>query len=486
MKKLFILLILLFSFSCAKKVYPDQPQQGVFPERPEAKESKLILPLLVNVNDLENKINSEFPLGNIYSTGRVESGNSNRYWIDIIREQKISFAPSGEYLRASIPLKVKAKLSKKLCAGYWRGHWRCVGASHTQNARTETNVRIDLIIKPKLNPDYSADVDLIIDAEVVGNANLTFHLLGFRFSISIKSILEKKLNDFIRDKQPEIKKAINDELKKINLKEEIRKYWKELGKPIKIKETPLFINSNPIGLYFQNIQSSDGKMKISLGIGLKINIGDIPKTYNNKLPNLTIISPGDQGQLKVDLPISSTFKNLSSEIKKEIVGQTIKYKKYKFKIEDIDFTGTSSENEAGILSTIKFKCKRGFLLRGVRGKIHLKIIPAYNKTKDSIYVQSFNVTPETNNLLINKSVSFLTNKFFYKDIMNKLGKDFTLEKENAIKNLQGFVEEYDIGKLKLRGKVKEANFNGIYINKETLEIYLSTIINISSDPIIID
>ncbi len=486
MRKLLLFALVLMVTSCAKKIYPDGPQAGVFPERPVIKESKVILPLSTNINDIQSKLNAEFPSGRIYSTGKVESGNSKRYWVDVYREAPISFTASGDVIRARIPIKVKAKASVKACAGWWRGHWRCVGASHTQNARNESNVAIDLVIRPKLNADYSVAVDLGVDANVVGSSHLTFHLLGFRFSISIKSILQNKLNDFIRDKKPEIQAAVNEAVSKLELKKEVAKYWQLIGKPIPLGDSGLSLNSHPTALYFQNIHSADGKMNIALGLGSKLQISDAAVPNDSPLPDLTLLSPGDNGVLHLRMPIGSSFQNITTQVKAQTVGKTVQHKKYRFKIQDVNFSGISGDGGTGILSTVDFKCNRGFLLRGVKGKIHLKLVPAYDKEKDSIYIRSFELTPETNSALLDNTVSFLTDKVFYNDIITSMHHDFTEEKSKLLNELQSKLTEYKVDKLTIRGNIEHADFEGIYIDKDLLEVLIDTKVKVNTDPITLE
>ena len=468
---------------CARNINSPSPQTGVFQDPPQAKESVLLLPMSLEIGEVQNFVIAQLPFGVIHAERRRE-GNTTRWNYEIRRDQPIQFTAAGNELIFKIPLRVNAGGSYTACAGYWSGG-RCRGISETERGTTSVNVEVLLKARLTINPDYSVIVNTFLDASVMNNPHLQMNLIGdlIRINIPIRDRIEGALGGAVARIKPEIDRKIAEYLANFNIRNELAVYWEQVKEPVALDQ--YWLNIAPKAIYFENLQSDGNRLFLTVGAGAAFRLSD------QKLPPSPEVLPDLQftgnkpGMFNIHLPIDLSFAKISEEVRKQVVDKKYEKGKMKVTLKDVSMKGIQlSDTTAGILAKLSFKGRAGFFRR-VKGDLYFTAVPAYDKDNNLLYVSRFSLTPETNNVLINKGVPWLLENFYYEELKQQMRYDFSGELAEYATLLQSKLDTVKIDKLTVHGKLEKLSFEGFHINKDALHLLIRSNGTLKTEPIII-
>lgn len=494
MKQIILLLSVIFFLGCGEELIVKFPQQGKLKDLTEVQESMILLPLSFKGTQLKELVESKMPSGLIHQESRRVS-NTTRYSYQVLRNKPISFKPSGNEFKFNIPLTINASGSYTACAGFWRDRDCCStpnpfgdgcatpGVRTTENGNTTVEIMAELIVGFNMKPDYTLDVNSSFNAVLNNNPHLSFDLIGnlIRFNISIRDEIEPELRNYSAEIDREIKKYINSELSKINLKEEVGKLWPQFQEPLSIAEGELFINNDPQKVYFNNLNSANDMINLSFGISSKVSVSDVPIKGSTPMGDL-IIDQKKQGGFNISLPVTGSFETLTDLLDEEYAGQVYSEGDNEFEIDEIGLRGIILEsNKAGILIDIEFEVTKG-IAKSTYGSLYITAVPAYNKEGKMIYLQDFKLTPDTNSALIDKGLNWMANKKYYKQIIESATYDFSQDYNEIYDKAKVTISEISLDGLTIRGTLDYLDFQGFHIDDENLVLLFGAKGELKTDP----
>ena len=482
---IYVLVVLVIMLTgCTRKLDIPASQSGVFSRLPSPEESTIIIPLSVGVNTIMEIASSHLPRGKIYNSGIIRDGNTTRYSYSIHRDQDLSIMANDNELRFEVPLTIRAEGSYTACAGFWRGG-RCYGVQTTEHGDTQIDILAHLISRISLNPDYSMGLDIAVNATLTNNPHLRLDLIGdlIRINIPIRDRIEPLLHNYTDQVDQEITNELQELFAKDQLREKVEDIWTNIQVAIPLGDTGFWLKAIPQKLYFENVYGRGGKLNLSFGIGSFLDVSADQKLLNVPLPqNLTIVE-GSRGGFSVYLPVKASFERMTQIFSKAINGMEIEEGGHL-----IEFTGgrisglALEEGTSALLFELKISIKEG-LFKRTKGNVYVTGIPAYDRESQILYVSDFKLTSETNHVLVNEGLPWLTNQFLYKDVLSRLRYDFSNDHETLIQAMQTAIEEIQLGPLTINGKLDDASFEGIYINSKEATLLLSAQGSLTTQPL---
>lgn len=492
----YVLVVLAIMFTgCTRKLDIPASQSGVFPRLPSPEESTIIIPLSVGVDTIMEIVSNYLPRGEIYNSGTQRDGNTTRYSYSIHREQDLSIMANDNELRFEVPLTIKAKGSYTACVGYWHNGRCCSapnpfgdclpGITQTEHGDTDINILAHLISSISLNPDYSMALDIAVNATLTNNPHLRLDLIGdlIRINIPIRNRIEPLLNNYTDQIDQEITNELQELFAEVQLRERVKDIWTNIQAAIPLGDTGFWLKATPKKLYFENVYGRGGKLNLSFGIGSFLDVSENQESPNVPLPqNLTIVE-GSRGGFSVYLPVKASFERMTQIFSKAINGMEIEEGGHL-----IEFTGgrisglALEEGTSALLVELKILIKEGLFNR-TKGNIYVTGIPAYDRENQIIYVSDFKLTSETNHVLVNEGLPWLTNQFLYKDVLSRLRYDFSNDHETLVQAMQTAIEEIQLGLLAINGKLDDTSFEGIHINSKEVTLLLSAQGSLTTQPI---
>lgn len=484
MKKIIILLIVLSFTNCAKKIYPERPSKGVI-KKVEYKNSLIALPFNFSTQEIQNFLNVKIPKGLVYHQKNKISG-FYRSDVRLYRSDPISFSVSGSKLRFAIPIKVDVYGAKRITiVKFPRVYLTKTGRG---TARATIYLDVDLKLKPNYVFDVTTKLNVALHQAVIKIPLLAGNL-GGSISISVKSLVKPKLKEAIDKVIPNLNKVITDQINKVNIKNEIGKYWSKLGEPINLQEN-VWLESKPTGLYFNNITSNNNSFNIKAGLSstLKLAFTETPKTNIEPQPNLTI-NQLKEGAFNIYLPTIISFKKLEREINHKVSGKTYfsKNKKHKVKINKVYIYGSKNGDAQTIAIGIDFKGKiTGLFKKRVKGELWFNLFPEYDSVKKQVYLKDIKFTPKTNSIILDKAVPWLVDKFYMDKLLTETKVDLNDDLEKYKKLIGDEIKEIILEKLTIKGNLKFLDFKGFNIGEEKMILLITTDGTIKTSPIKIE
>ena len=480
----FVVLAVMLT-GCAKKIDIPDIQSGVFSQLPSPEESTIIIPLSVGVDDIIVIANRHLPRGELYNSGTIRDGNTTRYSYSVHRNQDISIMTNDNELRFEVPLTINAQGSYTACIGYWHNGRCCSapnpfgdcipGITETEHGNTEIGILAHLIASININSDYSMGLDIAVNATLTNNPHLRLDLIGnlIRINISIRDRIEPLLRDYTNEIDQNITQELQELFAELQLKERVIELWTNIQEAVPVGDTGLWLKATPQKLYFENVYGSEGKLNLSFGIGSFLEVSEDKTSHNVPPPqNLTIVE-GRSGGFSVYLPVKASFERMTRIFSKAINSMEIEKGGHL-----IEFTGgrisglALEEGTSALLVELKILIKEGLFNR-TKGSVYVTSIPAYDRERQILYVSDFKLTPETNSVLVNEGLPWLTDRFFYEDVLSKLRYDFSNDHKTLVQAMQTAIEEIQLGPVTINGQLYDASFDSIHINSKEAILLLS-------------
>ena len=466
MKKiLFAILVLFLSYSCKTVKLNSKPSPNVANEKPQFEESKIFIPLSLNLTEVEKQVDNAVPRGEIF----YENVGCERkqYKVRVFRNNPMKVSTQNGKLVFKNNLEVKA--SGKYCPGVWQNDWLCHCCCHGGNIDGDANSTVALTIEIDLNIDenYKMSADTKVDGEIISGKNIEIKLLGFKISIPIEDVVGP-IRDQLKPVKEQLDKEISKQLNKIDLKSELTKVWNEAHKTIPVDD--FYLHIYPENIFFKDFTSQENNINVGVGVGTKLNLKSSQEEIEIKpLPKLTIIENSD-GYFHINLPIDASFDKISSELNKSFKDKKYEYGNNWVKIRDVKTYGVKiNENASGILFDVEIKGKVS-LFKRVKGHLYFTAKPALDLDKTLIYLDDFKMNSSTNSEIINKGLEFLVNRFYYDDISKSNIYNYGSDLSNLENQIRADLSEIEIENYKIKLNLEKINLKGIYITDKILGI----------------
>jgi hypothetical protein len=461
MKKIVILFAVFISIMSCKVQLSPKPSIGVAGEKPQLEESKIILPLSIDLKKLEDIFNKSVTKGKIV-TVKDPGCKRTEYAIDIFRNRPFTLNAIEDKLIVTTNLDLIGKA--KHCAGV---HDDC--GCRTGWCKTKVNIDFNLNIE--------VDLDLNSQYEVIGNVKLNGQITdgevlavkcgSLTFNLPIKDVMGD-INDQLKPLEKSINKQINEELKKFELKKEITKAWNDSHQNIPIEQ--FFLKVIPQNMYFKNFTSTANTVELQAGVGLLLNLTTIQDNIPiGPLPKLTVLDIDESGFI-IDLPIDGEFSLISEELNAIYANKKYSYGNSWVKINEITvYGGKIAEDVPVIAFDLDINGKIGWFKK-VEGHIFFTAKPELDTEKNIVSLDDFKLEVNSQNEILNKSVQYLVNNFYYEDISKAAIYNFDNDLKNIETQLKNELSNIEIGNYTIKLDLEKVSVDGIYITNDLIGI----------------
>lgn len=281
------------------------------------------LNLTVNfpVEELTDGINNLLP-AILMDKGLPLNSKGDTAFVKIIKAGELDLRFRGNHAYASLPIKVKAHIRKKV-----------MGVTFSNEA---TPLEFNAIAKVKSEMILTKDWDLLLECNWVeldwtDNPNIT--ILGINLDLG------KKLDKAIKENQSEISSKLCGEINsKLKFRKTITKVWEDIQKPIRIaqKPTELWLWSVPQSLNAKLLPLKEDKLSIAVELRATLHASPIkskPKEPQPLPPRSEPLgdTPGMVSFLEMNAPIALVEKLVAEQL----VGSEYTFQDYTARILDI-------------------------------------------------------------------------------------------------------------------------------------------------------
>lgn len=473
--KLILFLLLIPVLNSCRVVLDTKPAIGVLPEKPEPEESRIILPLSIDLKKLEDVFNSSIPSGKIV---RVQDPGCKRteYKIDVFRNRPFKLGANGNKLIVETNLDLIGRA--KHCAGI---HSNC-GCTTGWCKADDVDIDLALKIEVNLNVDskYNVQAAVKLNGKITDGDELEVKCGSISFKLPLKDIIGD-IDKQLKPLEQSVNTQINNELKKFNLKNEITKVWNTSHQNVPLDQ--LVLKVIPENLYFKNFTSSANSLELQTGVGLLLNVTtlveDIPIA---PLPDLTILNIDESG-FQIDLPVDGEFSVISKNLTDLYANKKYKFGSSWVKINEINIYGGKIGDEAAvIIFDLDINGKIGWF-RKVEGNLFFTAKPELDTKRNIISLDDFKLTANSDSEILNKKVEFLINKFYYDDISKAAVYNFDDDLKKMENEIRNELSNIKIGDYQLKLALEKIAIDGLYITTKVLGIESSAKGKISKIPV---
>lgn len=338
--------------------------------------SHFYLPVVIELKKIENVINQKIPQIIFIDSTYTDHDNDNLKVL-IERNGLVDLMVNDNFLEWSFPLKVHVDLK------YNKG-----------------------IFKEKI-------VEQSVDFEMILHFNSSYEILpdwGLVTQTSLKNIewikkpklevglikigLTKRVERILESREPELLQLIDNLVaKNVNFKPTISKIWNGIQRPIAIKNklTTLYLKANPTTVEITDFEPKRTRIVIHLLLNgfFTTKMDTTNWSKNDSIPDFVYTA---QGPRKTELSIISEF---SLNELNQIVKQNLLYRQIKVKgIYNVEIKDISLFEKQGRLG---LKMKIG---GDASGNITMLGVPYYSTNRQSIAVDKFDFSIETNDALL--------------------------------------------------------------------------------------
>jgi len=228
-----------------------------------------------------------------------------------------------------------------------------------------------------------------------------------------------KVENEIKKQLINLQSEIDHQLQLIDIKSNISKAWNEIQFPIKVDGYG-FLFLSPSALYMNQI-NLNGKVAfftIEMDVSPQFT-SEKPIINKLKLPPLGVSS--NRKSLSFGMDVMLTYDSLSSILRKNLVGDTIRFKRKIICIKDIAIYGSKDER---IILKLSFSGSK-------KGTVFFIAQPKLNEYEERIELQNLDFDIETKSLLLKSAKWFLHSK-----IIDAIQRKGNLDYSHALKNLK--------------------------------------------------
>lgn len=434
---LFSILLILNSCNTFKVTAPVKYEAAV---QNNLKSSTIAVPIVIDIKDLEVKINKEL-VGLIYEDKSFEDNNNDNMKVSAWKRDNFRIQLNGNEIEYHIPIKLSIQIKKFVVLPL-----------------ITAEIALDFKTSLILNKDWTLNTKTTSTGyQWISSPTLT---IG-GYDISITYIADIIMNASKATIGAEVDKAIKENM---NMKKLLQPAWHELQQPLKVNdEYNAWLRILPKEVLCTQLSGKNNKLSFSAGI-ISVNevfVGKQPDTVASvKIPDLKIMNTiNNSFLLFVNTDID--YNKITELSKKEMLGQIYAFGKKKVKIDDLKVYGSGTRVAVELL-----------LSGDLNGKIYLLAKPYYDSENQSIGIKEVDFDINTRNSLI-KSANWLLNGTLSNIIEKKTVYSISDLLESSQKMISENIRDNRTFKgMVLKGTINSLDIDNIYPCNESLKVIL--------------
>lgn len=477
-------------FSCSEKVVPTKPVPGQFAEPPVAKESVVQIPVSIPIDDINKFIEKSVPaviyngketgkdkmLVDLY-VGKVERDYAWEVNYSVKKNGKLTFNIDKNGLISFIlPLKIDADGCASIDIG-------------TQVRKCgKSSPEIDLVVKTKINvsPDWKVTSKTTIAYDLKKADLIIPFSLGdfpvFNMKLNIKDDLQKPIDGQLATIAAQVDKYVADYMAKLKVKDMAAKYWNDYSTSMNLtNDPPLYLNIQPRRVMIEDLRGNKNNLETSIGITALLSVSSAPaKIEKTALPKIENIKMNNTSSLLI--PVSYDYDSLSAYLEKKYKDTTLVGDGYKVTVNGIKIFGAGKY----VIVDLKYTAKIKGILKKVKGNMYFRTLPAFDIATNTFYLEECELTSETNSMLTDRGMKYLSNKSLNDDIMKMSRYNLTKDIDDTKKMINNEIKSLKMGTLELNGTVEKIDFEGFYVEPTKINIYFKGIGKVKSKVMLVE
>lgn len=444
----------MFFYSCKTIKTPVPEKSNSFVSPPKKKVSIINVPIRVELLPVFEKVNKIIPKKFIGSKKTCE-GISYSY---IFNRNPIKYKGENKNLFLSLSGAYSLNLSYcPKCTFLFKEKGNCI----TPRIHSSCGVNEP---QRKLAVNYSTIIGLNKNCSLYSKTKLIdIHLMdackitAFKYdaTASVKKEFKKSFIDF--------EKEIDNKIKEINIKKELKLAWENLSKPIKVGDFG-FLYVRPEKFSLSPIIYKDNSALFNFSLASNpIILSDSSKIIKPiPLPELSEYK--NNNGFNVSLDVKANYYSISSFLDKNLKDSVIKINKHRLKFKKFVVSG-ALENKIAIKIIFSGNKKGSFYLIGT---------PSFNKTTQIVSFNDLTFDIKTKNLLL-KSASWLLNNKICEKIKQYATVDLKPQIDKAKEEIEFAINKKQESFFQLSGKLTTLNVENIIALEKELFVRISSI-----------
>lgn len=296
-----------------------------------------------------------------------------------------------------------------------------------------------------------------------GDINFSEAYFHFGAEISVRGKLMEKLKPKLDENISDIENKIKQD---ITIKNKLTPFWNSLKKPIKVSdEYNVWSTIYPDRIYFNDINVSNNKINLAIGLGFKTKtyVGSKPNDIQPPvIPNLTKQKNQDNS-INLNIPVLLEYTELTKIANEKTAGKEFNAgDKVKVTFDRIDLYGDSKN------VFIKAKIRAKHKLTKAEGTVYLLGVPYLDNINQIVQIRDVEFDLKTKNFLLNSA-----NWLLHKKVIEKIEEKAIFDLKPSIEKAKSSVNEklsnvHIDDKLKIKGRLDLLSLDNLILSEKAL------------------
>jgi hypothetical protein len=368
--------ILLLLVGSCRTVHPDPPPPTDSTRVLVPPHSEIVFPIQYKVSELEALLNEKITGTFVNAWIQLDQRGDSAQLV-VTKSGPIRVKWNMPKLQVSVPLHLEGKFNVKL---------------GDLNVKNKKPIVSDIVLQ------LSSDVGIKENWQLDLKSNIdTIHWLkNPELKILFISVdLQKKIDNLIRNKSPELIAKMDDAIsKKLNVRKSISKLWRDIQKPIRInrKEVPFWLQIRCDSVRSKWLDSGDSILAIQLRVKTKTQILFDPDHYpmNPTLPPYREYKEDISDSIHLFLYSRIPFSLINEQLNQRLADSSLRHRLSMLKINELQVYGIDS-NKIAVRVNVK---------GNVRGDLYLKGGIHFDTVRKVLRVDNFAFDVDTENDLL--------------------------------------------------------------------------------------
>ena len=293
----------------------------------------------------------------------------------------------------------------------------------------------------------------------------------------IKITIGSKVEPKLREEMAKLESSVPKMMEELQLRAEVEKIWSDVQNPILISETPqtwaVFV---PTGVGFSgfNVTGQSLDTQVAIEGETRIFVGEKPKVEKVALLPLRDMPP-EPGQFSLAVPVAvheGEVQTLLDAVPSEMLTFEIDQGAALQGALKVSEPKIEMHENAGLrlMADVHFDNRSDWVKAidifdwfDVEGRVELSVIPALDKSKQTIYAQSLRLNSETNSGLADTLVDVMDLPFVRDALAEQLKYDFSEELTEGIAEANAAMNQSVDGEVHISGALVNADVRNLMI-----------------------